>query len=71
MDIVEFYDEVRSAHAALNGEWRFGQTMFNGLVAHRPDLAERVRGTSIDPFYADPDDTRFWDEFTTWLAVNW
>lgn len=33
--------------------WRVGQTAFNALVSMRPDLAERIRGTDIDPFYCD------------------
>jgi hypothetical protein len=33
--------------------WRLGQTMFNVLAELRPDIAERVRATEADPFYAD------------------
>lgn len=34
--------------------WRVGQAAFNVLADLRPDLAEHVRGSNFDPFYADP-----------------
>lgn len=34
-------------------DWRMGQTYFNVLSQVRPDLAELVRGTELDPFYQD------------------
>lgn len=33
--------------------WRKGQAYFNVLSDVRPDLAERVRATILDPFYSD------------------
>lgn len=33
--------------------WRWGQTAFNVLSELRPDLAEEVRGTDMDPFHDD------------------
>lgn len=30
---------------------RYGQAWFNVLAAERPDLSERIRGGSLDPFY--------------------
>jgi hypothetical protein len=33
--------------------WRLGQTAFNTLADMRPDLAEHIRGSDSDPFYAD------------------
>ena len=35
-----------------DGRYRYGQALFNTLLGIRPDLAERVRGTEIDPFHA-------------------
>jgi hypothetical protein len=34
-------------------EWRKGQTYFNLLYDERPDVADRVRGTAVDPFHQD------------------
>ena len=36
-----------------NHKWRRGQAFFNVLSVDRPDLAERIRATSLDPFYDD------------------
>lgn len=36
-----------------NPNWRVGQTYFNVLSEVHPALAERVRGTLVDPFYSD------------------
>lgn len=33
--------------------WRYGQAYFNLLSNHRPDIAEQIRGTKLDPFYKD------------------
>lgn len=33
--------------------WRLGQCAFNVLCELRPELAEKVRGGPIDPFYCD------------------
>lgn len=45
-------DFLRSTTTNIPAEWRIGQAMFNGLLQVRPDLAEKVRGTDKDPFYA-------------------
>lgn len=33
--------------------WRVGQFAFNELLRFRPDLAEQIRGTELDPFHQD------------------
>jgi hypothetical protein len=38
---------------ASNPSWRQGQTMFNVLWEVNPALAERVRGSLVDPFYSE------------------
>ena len=45
-DVVEVYD---NAHPHL----RWGQTYFNVLSKHAPNLALSVQGTDLDPFYSD------------------
>lgn len=50
---------------------RLGQAAFNVLCEVRPDLAEKVRGSGIDPFYVrEPSDKR-WFGFLKFLAENW
>lgn len=44
---------------------RYGQAMFNRLMELYPEIADTVRGTMADPFYAtsgnDDRVKRFWD----------
>lgn len=46
--------------------WRMGQTYFN-VLTQRPDLSERVRGSTKDPFYRD----ELIPEFLAWIAEHW
>jgi hypothetical protein len=49
-------------------ERRYGQTAFNVLYVLRPDLAEEVRGTSLDPFHMGDVGTL---DFMTWVNKHW
>ena len=49
----DFLEAVIIRHTWTRGSWRMGQTAFNTLQALRPELAEKYRGSDIDPFYAD------------------
>ncbi len=58
---------------------RYGQAMFNHLHEVQPELAEKVRGTEMDPFYCSsgsvkdlirPNDSR-WDRFVQFIETNW
>ena len=37
----------------LHPEWREGQAYFNLLAKDYPEIAEKIRGTEYDPYYAD------------------
>jgi hypothetical protein len=65
LDLQTYYTRVRE-YQEQNPELRRGQALFNVLHDIRPDLAEMVRGTDIDPFYAQPDDHRI-QAFTQWM----
>ena len=52
MTYTEFLSAVRTLRAG-NPDWRQGQTYFNALHRVRPDLAEKVRGSELDPFHSD------------------
>lgn len=41
---------IAQAHNA-HPEWRYGQLLFNVVHELRPDISERLRSTSVDPFY--------------------
>ena len=67
--LAEFWLAV--VHTLIDAEdWRFGQAAFNVLAEWRPDLAERVRGTMLDPFYSSRGDTRL-KTFLRFLEQNW
>lgn len=55
------------AHHKTERNQRNGQWMFNTLVEANPELATRIRGTKLDPFY---DDKRI-DEFLNFVGQNW
>ena len=52
MRIAEYLKIVRTVHARTD-DWRLGQTYFNVLTEARPELAEKVRGSMVDPFHND------------------
>ena len=49
------WDQMNAAmrHRHANNPERLGQAYFNALVLAWPEVAELVRDTSADPFYAD------------------
>lgn len=70
MTIEKFWDEVHRI-ARVEG-WRIGQAAFNLLRETRPDLAERIMGTGLDPFnwaWAGPDAR--WTSFVMFVNENW
>lgn len=46
---------------------RPGQSAFNALWRERPDLADKVGGTELDPFYEDWRLPAFW----AFLEASW
>ncbi len=70
MTLQEFWEDVHLAHKK-NPDWRLGQTAFNQLAYHRPELVEQVRATENDPFFArEMTNWRFLN-FAEFLAKNW
>lgn len=65
-ELQAFYLSWAEYHKA-NPAQRRGQALFNHLHDVRTDLAERIRGTNLDPFY---DDSRL-DDTLTWLHQQW
>jgi len=47
----EIFDYVQAGMLARHKTWRAGQALFNALLRVRPDLAEEIRGTDLDPFH--------------------
>jgi hypothetical protein len=59
--------DLQILHATEGGNERRGQLYINALSATRRDLAQKVRGTSFDPYY---DDRRI-PAFLAWLVQEW
>lgn len=66
MSLEEFINEVGSLKGKPK-ELRVGQYLFNTLYLVRPDLADKIVTTDIDPFYLDSRLSAFW----TFLDENW
>lgn len=65
----DFYYSAQKI-AALYGQ-RYGQALFNRLCEVRPELAEQVRATDMDPFYVTmPQDPRLL-RFIEFIEANW
>jgi hypothetical protein len=61
------YLSIVSTVADRTPDWRKGQTYFNVLREARPDLAEKVRGSVLDPFQRDE---RI-EAFLAYVYLNW
>lgn len=66
MTFDDYKIEIKSA-ATANPHWRVGQTAFNVLWEHRPDLSEQLRATELDPFRNDAVLPRFFH----WVRSRW
>lgn len=53
--------------AVTHPRWRNGQAAFNALHQIRPDIAEKVRGSSFDPFHQEQALQEFW----TFVESEW
>lgn len=53
MTWAELLQKMRERHAQTNSVERLGQAYFNVLFKAEPEIADMVRGTEADPFYAD------------------
>mgnify|MGYP003645749907 CR=1 FL=1 len=49
---------------------RIGQALFNHLYQVKPELAEKVRGTDMDPFYVEYGHPN-WDRFIVFIEKEW
>jgi hypothetical protein len=49
----EFISGVMAQAETLKkeNEWRYGQAFFNVLFEERPDIAQAIHGSSLDPFF--------------------
>lgn len=57
MNVGKFLHEAQTI--ARSKGWRYGQACFNLLLDKSPEMAEAIRGTDKDPFYAGRDSEQF------------
>lgn len=69
MDYIDFVIDVTSKYNnPTNADgWRLGQAVFNRLAQVRPDIANKLRGTLLDPFYKNSVSTETWE----FIHKNW
>ena len=58
--LQEFGLKVQGVTTIYSG-WRKGQVLFNVLYDERPEWADEIRATEIDPFYEDQKIPAFWE----------
>lgn len=66
MDCAEFLAHATRSFSD-NTELRYGQHWFNTLYRVRPDIADKLRGTPLDPFHRD----RVSHETLDFVVANW
>lgn len=67
---MELNDYLNIVNCKFDDDLRYGQRAFNLLHQYRPDLAVKVVGTDIDPFYASRYDDRV-SNFFAFVMDNW
>lgn len=61
LTFTEFKAYADSFYEASKGEYRYGQAIFNALSHVRPDIANRLAGSRIDPFFENDVSKPAWD----------
>jgi hypothetical protein len=53
MTFDQFIDHVDTLYQtqAISGDLRIGQIFFNELLVIKPEVAEKIRGSMLDPFF--------------------
>ena len=59
--LAEIFKAISSAMATRESSLRAGQIGFNTLYEIAPDIADQIRGTDCDPFYANALIPRFYN----------
>jgi len=67
-DRVTNYLKEVVEYRRLNPTHRHGQALFNSLYKCHGDLANEIRGTDIDPYYAVDQDNI--NRFYSWLVIK-
>ena len=57
--LIELNTKIEEAHKK-HKDWRMGQTCFNVLYELYPNIANKLRGSSANPFYNNHKIGAFW-----------
>lgn len=71
MTLEEYYKGAMKRMREKKGGERYGQALFNHLEEVRPDLANKVRTTVYDPFYAHTVKDKRVVQFDNFLEKSW
>lgn len=67
MDYIDFVLDATRYYDANKADYRFGQAVYNRLVQVRPDIANKLVGTELDPYYKTSVTTNVWE----FIHSNW
>ena len=67
VNYAEFHYKAVRRWSEYNGQERLGQSYFNLLHEVRPDLANELRGSMLDPFFKE----RITQVVHDWVAERW
>jgi hypothetical protein len=67
MDYIDFVLESTRYYNSNRADYRFGQAVYNKLNEIRPDIANKIIGTQLDPYYKTSVETNVWE----FIRKNW
>lgn len=67
LTFTEFKAFAESFYGASKDEYRYGQAVFNALSHARPDIAQNLAGTMLDPFFKDEVSEQTWN----YIFLRW
>lgn len=67
MDYIDFVIESTKYYSKNRPDYRLGQAVYNKLVEVRPDVAKKLLGTDLDPYYKNSVTTDVWE----FIHKNW
>jgi len=70
MQIHEFFAQVDQRNK-FNKRERIGESAFKILCEIRPDLAEKLKFSPIDPYYLTDKNQSVWTKFVCFIKDNW
>lgn len=67
MDYITFVLEATKYYDSNKADYRLGQAVYNRLNEVRPDIAKKLMGTDLDPYYEKAVTVPTWE----FIHQNW